>query len=329
MEADKIQSIQLLRGVAAFMVLLSHLYCYSFFPLNLATQFFSYGRMGVHIFFIISGFIVPYSLYVYDYKISDIKQFFFKRITRIEPPYIVSILLIICLNYTNKHPDPIHLNDVLGHLLYLNVFTGQPWLNVVYWTLAIEFEFYVIIAFVYPLLTHSNKAILWATYLLLLGTAFIKVTGWHILLFFPFFLMGIALFLFMCKKVSLWEFFALLLAASVVCYFKHGFKYVCLAYTVMLAIYFIKKVPGIFLFFGAFSYSLYLTHKIIIFRFMGFIANHLPGWSIHARALLCMIFCFVFAYFYYVIIEKKFIRLSKRIQYHHTKETDVKPVAAT
>ena len=39
---------------------------------------------------------------------------------------------------------------------YLNAFFGDNWVITVFWTLAVEFQFYLIIALLYPLLTHPR-----------------------------------------------------------------------------------------------------------------------------------------------------------------------------
>src|ERR1035441_2897196 len=47
-----------------------------------------YGWLGVEIFFVISGFIIPYSLYKAGYRVSDFTRFLLKRIARLDPPYL-------------------------------------------------------------------------------------------------------------------------------------------------------------------------------------------------------------------------------------------------
>src|SRR5947209_12608451 len=54
-----------------------------------------YGWLGVHTFFVISGFIIPYSLYQYRYSIRDYLRFVGKRLARLHPPYLASIAVVI------------------------------------------------------------------------------------------------------------------------------------------------------------------------------------------------------------------------------------------
>ncbi|MEO7214811.1 hypothetical protein [Mucilaginibacter sp.] len=42
--------------------------------------------------------------------------------------------------------------SLLSHLAYLNNFTGAPYINPVYWTLGIEFQFYLFVALAFPVI---------------------------------------------------------------------------------------------------------------------------------------------------------------------------------
>ncbi|QEK50322.1 acyltransferase [Pedobacter aquae] len=162
----RITSVDMLRGIAALMVCIFHFtngnknYLASG---HWFRNFGSYGWAGVEIFFIISGFIIPYSLNQSKYTYQNWKDFLIKRISRIEPPYFITILLILALNYVStlspyfKGKDlPIDYFNLALHIGYLNSFFDHPWLNPVFWTLAIEFQFYLLMALIFPLLIHSS-----------------------------------------------------------------------------------------------------------------------------------------------------------------------------
>lgn len=63
-----------------------------------------WGWLGVELFFVISGFVIPYSLAgsARPFRISDFPAFLFRRIVRLEPPYLASIALTIVLNYMSS-----------------------------------------------------------------------------------------------------------------------------------------------------------------------------------------------------------------------------------
>ena len=48
----------------------------------------TYGYLGVHIFFVISGFVIPWSLYRAAYVLRDYPRFLLKRNVRLYPPYV-------------------------------------------------------------------------------------------------------------------------------------------------------------------------------------------------------------------------------------------------
>src|SRR5271169_6119933 len=54
-----------------------------------------YGYLGVHIFFVISGFVIPWSLYRTHYVLRDYPRFLLKRNVRLYPPYLASIAITI------------------------------------------------------------------------------------------------------------------------------------------------------------------------------------------------------------------------------------------
>ena len=322
-KSGNIQSIQLLRGVAAFMVLLNHGYDVKALPDSSFKYSFLYGSTGVNIFFIISGFIIPYSMFINNYKLSDFKDFFLKRVTRIEPPYIVSIFLVLLLDYSTTfshgYTGPAFKIDwlnVLGHIGYFNAFTGSHWLNTAYWTLAVEFEFYILLALLYPLITHRNKWVMTTTYIALAAATFITDSSRHIIHFLPFFLYGIGLFLYKSRKMTLPLYLFLTAVNTLICYMVCGTFFVCLSMIVLLAIVLIKRVRGPFLLLGTISYSLYLTHGVLITRFMGLVLK-LHGINVWVAFVISLILCLVFAWFYYITVEKYFLSLSKKIRYRH------------
>jgi peptidoglycan/LPS O-acetylase OafA/YrhL len=75
----QIESIVLLRGIAALGVCFVHFYLTNGVQYSqLMTQLFFSGQLGVSMFFVISGFVLPYSL---SQKIHDksVSQFSFKK----------------------------------------------------------------------------------------------------------------------------------------------------------------------------------------------------------------------------------------------------------
>ena len=93
---QEIYSITMLRGIACLGVCIMH-FSGTIDSKNLH-EITKYGGYGVPIFFAISGFILPYSLDRSSYQIRDFFPFILKRIIRLEPSYIISILGLLLLS---------------------------------------------------------------------------------------------------------------------------------------------------------------------------------------------------------------------------------------
>lgn len=147
---NRLEHIQSLRGLAALMVMLSHLYTidqkYNAYPL--LPEGLLFGMAGVDIFFVISGFIMVYITRQWTMpSIKRIPEFLFARFTRIYPLYwLVSAALLIVylirpdLVFSGSAAEP---NLVKSFLLLPD--NTLPLLEVG-WTLIHEIGFYIIFA---------------------------------------------------------------------------------------------------------------------------------------------------------------------------------------
>src|SRR3954452_17668186 len=163
-------SIDILRGLAIFLVLIFHALGTSFrsdhlpwgsgwFPnFNVAPSFLlllpaTFGWAGVAIFFAISGFCIHNS-YTRDRNLDATRRYLIKRTFRIYPPYIASLFLFSFL-WPSHHsvlfsfllPDShIDFGDVTAHALLLHNFSSTYILgiNPSYWSIAVEFQLYLL-----------------------------------------------------------------------------------------------------------------------------------------------------------------------------------------
>lgn len=137
----------------------------------------AYGWLGVEVFFVISGFVLPFSLRRGGYCLRrDAGTFLLKRLVRLEPPYLVTLGLTVGLLYVGAavpgfqgSPPNVTPTQLLLHVGYLNGYLGYPSLSPVFWTLAIEFQFYLLVAVAYPLLASGHRVVA-AGSLAVLGT---------------------------------------------------------------------------------------------------------------------------------------------------------------
>src|SRR5271169_5335799 len=89
---QRIGVINALRALAALFVAWGHFVAGQGKYLSLSGK---YGYLGVHIFFVISGFVIPWSLYRSRYALHDYSRFLLKRNVRLYPPYLASIAVTV------------------------------------------------------------------------------------------------------------------------------------------------------------------------------------------------------------------------------------------
>src|SRR5580698_8237216 len=95
---ERLQAVEYTRGVAAFMVMWFH-FTY-LLPDGVLRASGLYGYLGVEAFFVISGFVIPYAMDQRDFRLGrDAWPFIMRRIVRLEPPYLASVLLILAGSY--------------------------------------------------------------------------------------------------------------------------------------------------------------------------------------------------------------------------------------
>lgn len=153
-----------LRGIAAILVVMTH-YFGTFFAeqVQLAEKTFSpdlhlvkgwwvhifelpyQGPFGVAIFFLISGFVIPFSLQ----KLS-LPGFLVNRVLRIFPTYICCLGLGTLAIWASAHywgrAFDYDLKLLAANALLVHNLTNYPSMDAVNWTLAIEIKFYLIAA---------------------------------------------------------------------------------------------------------------------------------------------------------------------------------------
>jgi peptidoglycan/LPS O-acetylase OafA/YrhL len=270
---EKLHSVHYLRGLAALAVVWYH---FSLSTKGVIESSASFGYLGVVVFFVISGFIIPFSLSGSDYQlVRDGPAFFVRRLVRLEPPYLVAVALSVVLLFAGTATPwfkgvvpPRFWFSVALHPLYLVPWFDADWLNIVFWTLAIEFQFYIIVLLAgHALLSHSALATRTILIAAITLSWFIHdhrtIFGWA-----PFFLFGYLHFLRSQRSMRLNE-FLVWVAVCVPCVFANPLPYqnwsplatviAALCTVVALSIMWPKNLR-LLTFLGTISYSLYLVH---------------------------------------------------------------------
>lgn len=322
-----IASINLMRGIASLMVCYFHLSWGNerFLPgENLIKVIGKWGWAGVEIFFIISGFVIPYSMFIKNYSFRNIGLFLKKRIIRIEPSYLISIILVLILSFISTlmpsyrgMPFTINWVNIFSHIAYLNIFTGQKWLQDVYWTLAIEFQYYLLISLVFGLIISKNNYYRLIFYIFfLLAHAFKFYNTSFILGYTGYFMLGILLFQYYSSIIEAKEFWLLVFINFCVLYYFEGIVLTSLSGLTLFIIAFVKKVPAFFQFLGVISYSLYLIHIPVGGRIINLTENFTKNIYLkEGMFFFAFSFCILASYFFYTMVEKRFKNLAASIKY--------------
>jgi peptidoglycan/LPS O-acetylase OafA/YrhL len=130
------------------------------------------GFFGVQLFFVISGFVLalPFAqAQLAGGRPVELKKYFWRRITRLQPPYMISLVLFLIVALINNYGKVAadigkYLEHLVAHAFYLHGAFYGPLdtpgyfaLNHVTWSLEVEVQFYIIaplLAMVYRV--HDN-----------------------------------------------------------------------------------------------------------------------------------------------------------------------------
>jgi len=130
------------------------------------------GRRGVQLFFAISGFILGLPFLrarAPGGKPVRIGAYFLRRLTRLEPPYVLCMVATFALAVLLRRQmaPPYGLGNLAASLAYAHglIFRDSPRFNFVTWSLEIEVQFYLLmplLACVYDLRPTARRALMLA-----------------------------------------------------------------------------------------------------------------------------------------------------------------------
>jgi len=150
----RLRSIDGMRGLAAMAVVLFHLSGKMIEELqavlpDFITIMMSYGYLGVPVFFVISGIVISLSVNNQKVTLRYAGNFALRRSIRLDITYWASICFVLALmtlnnNFLggdNSYPS---MGNVLLNMFYLQgLFSVEPVISVVYWTLCLEIQLYL------------------------------------------------------------------------------------------------------------------------------------------------------------------------------------------
>jgi len=159
-----IPEIDGLRFLAIAMVVLFHLFQvisdnsasleFTDHPVSRSTipNILLFGYQGVQLFFVISGFVLAMPFMRFYLGLGGrkilLKEYFLRRLTRLEPPYIISLIGFFLLAwYFGRNTIEVLVPSLFWSLFYLHniAFPGDlPYISGVTWSLEIEVQYYIL-----------------------------------------------------------------------------------------------------------------------------------------------------------------------------------------
>jgi peptidoglycan/LPS O-acetylase OafA/YrhL len=107
------------------------------------------GHFGVNLFFVISGFILalPFAKRAFNQQAAPaLKSYYLRRVTRIEPPYLLSLIVIFLIHWKQWGVGPQLIPNLIASFFYSHglIYGRESAINGVAWSLEIEIQFYLL-----------------------------------------------------------------------------------------------------------------------------------------------------------------------------------------
>jgi peptidoglycan/LPS O-acetylase OafA/YrhL len=207
--------------------------------------------------------------------------------------------------------------SLIAHIFYATDLFGFTWINPVYWTLAIEFQYYIFIGIVFIFLINNQKTIpqILITFIFCLLSYLIK-NQYLVFKFLPVFILGISIFQKHFSIIKNVEFIIIAIIASLFIFLNFPIEVLISSLTGFFAILFLKIKLPFSSFLGEISYSIYLIHIPIGAKIINFSQNFIHSDNMRTIfAFAVIVICIISAKLFYQLIEKPSIALSKKIKY--------------
>lgn len=304
------------------------------------------GTHGMYLFFMISGFIlsIPFArTYIKNQEKVDLKRYYLRRLTRLEPPYIIALLVFFLAHVfvIKKYALSQLVPSLLASLVYSHdlIYGQHSIILPVAWSLEIEVQFYILAPLLCLLFKIKQKYIRRLIFLLIMicGAYYFSYAIPrldNLLRFIHYFMGGMVLAdLYVSRNGRTTDskagyvlgIITLLILLSIPSYYKFPGLLIKLLILLILfhQVLFNSRIKATFsakgmAVVGGMCYSIYLLHfgiiscfgTIMLSRNTSFDYNHAPLYLI---AITLIILLLSSAYFYY--IEKPFMKFRlKRLE---------------
>lgn len=310
---------------------------------NLINHFLLNANRGVELFFVISGMILslPFARhYLKQQKLPSLKDYFIRRLTRLEPPYVLALLMltVVTVLILKKYTWTGILPHALTSLFYChNIFYGievPPPINPVTWSLEVEVQFYILAPLLCRFFKLSKPLRRGLFLILILLFPLLQVhfspSFWSLYHFLQYFLVGFLITDFYIEQDYYLPSTSLSIVAGIVSFFliwsfssqpnyPDLLNYAILVITVLsigLWCYLVLFTPvwrnlfskQVIYTVGGMCYSIYLLHLALIGTVNRVFLNkllHLPMlWAWVSYAVVCLVTIALIAAIYFITIEK-------------------------
>ena len=316
----------LIRVVAAIAIATYHFLLFEspkekLFPALTSDQpFFDWLKTSVLFFFILTAIVIPMHLANNRYTLRDYPVFFVKRLMRIHYPFLIVVGLTVATSifflFKNNLPISFDLPQLIGNITLTAEFMHVPWYNTIFWTLAIEMQFYILIGFIFPFLQRFE----WKALIVLFISGELLhffINDSRLVWFYtPYFCLGLVFYLYIGKKITKPFLLGVIIACICSTAFFHEFisLWVIVVFSAFMLL--VKHLSSIWSYFAQLTYSFYLIHGLIGGHFLYFThawGNTFPMAIV--RFILALGSSVVAAWIFYHLVEKRSIKWMLLVRY--------------
>lgn len=298
--------------------------------------------LGVKVFFAISGFVLALPFlkhYLAGGKKVEIGEYFYRRLTRLEPPFVITLIFFTFVHHFIFHKSWTELNPHFwAGILYSHVavFGAPSPINPVTWSLETEAQFYLLVPALFAIVFMIRNqllrmSVLFILFLTSIGVKAITFNAYphvssSILAYFSHFLVGIIVAWFFLKhrnyfsaRHRLWDLYGLIFLFMLFYFYKPQndfwknvvfnaaiLGFILAAFKGRLFNWFFTSVPVYLI--GGMCYTIYLLHFAffhLMVKFTGELttgAGYLPDLAL--QFLLIVPAVLMLSILFFVLVEK-------------------------
>jgi peptidoglycan/LPS O-acetylase OafA/YrhL len=340
--SNRIYGIDALRGYAALYVMVFHTYFLGgiYIHEGKIRDVIIHGDMGVPIFFVISGFSITYSIFHKEFfNLLELKNFYIRRFYRIIPLFYFAFILKLVFMFINV--ESIKLYDSILTLSFFFPFVSghQESMVMAGWSLGIEMVFYLLFPLLFLILRINKRIFIFLIFITIFIHFFasFEKNNSHLNFAFQaiFFLLGMLMCFYRSVIQKLFShgilqiislvaiLFGVIILILGMWFFKNQsfvfFKFSGIVLLVSGTLFYRGKllVNKINIFLGDLSYSIYLTHPLVILFLVKIglnvlIYEYFPNFGFLIFISIVGISVIGVSFLTYNFIEKPFIKLGKK-----------------